>query len=193
MKRTFAVFSLVCILLSSQIAVPRNAHALVGGGMVLAGGAGIPLVVAGGVVAGLGVSVGTLYCYDNHDNGLGRVIGCMFVGLPAYAVAAIGLVLMDGESDLAFTELNVEQALALEVTPEQALAFNSELAEINSIRQTIQAEVRARADKGETPTSDEVSTLWREYRPMMSNDAFAALEKVSLRLGARLRALKEKK
>ena len=51
------------------------------------------------------------------------------------------IILNDNSHGLEFTELKQNQITEMGITPEQAAAFNSKLDEINTVKQSIEAEV----------------------------------------------------
>jgi len=174
--KKLVVFGLALCLVFSVIQ-PRRSEAAVGGIVCLAGGAGVPVVVTGGVMVLGGVLLGASAGASQNGIGFGAallgVVGILF-----------GLVVLDGEGsrDIAFSTITEDQAAQLGLSEAQAQAYNSELSEINAIRETIQADVLTQVDKGEDVTAQTVSDSWQSYRGVLSADAFLALEKVSMQL-----------
>jgi len=160
--------------IGGAVAQPQRSEAAIGGIIALTGGAGVSLMAVGGVMT----AAGGLVCeVARNSDDWDYLTVAFFAGV----FALIGIVILDGNGDreMVFSELAVEQALALGVSEEQARAYNGELAEINAVRESVQAEILTQAQKGEEVTAQAVSDTWQAYRAVISPEAFAALEKVS--------------
>ncbi len=150
--------------------IPAKSHALVGA--VVA----VPTVVAvGAITAGAGgVGLVSAILYGDR-RGAGRYDG-LLLGLASYVVIAVGLVILDDNSQgIAFGELDETKAVALGINAEEAAAYNSELEEINAAKQSIEMEVV----KMEEPSAEKAHALWQEMRGNISPAAYSAMEKVS--------------
>jgi len=177
--KKFVVLALV-VALGLVVVQPRRSEAAVGAIVALGGGAASLLVVGGVMTVG---GFGFLWAachgpqYEDCTDGLG--------GLGMISIL-LGLLLLDEQNrEIAFTALEAPQEQKLGVSVAQAQAYNSELPEINVIRETIQADVAARIDRGEEITNQQVKDQWQSYRELISSDAYFVLEKVSSQVFAK--------
>ena len=162
--------ALTALALSTSLAFtaapPRDAHAIVGAVTALAGGAGVPLLVAGAVATAAGIAGVT----DCESCGLGVMI-------TSFSMAFFGPILLDDGTvgDLEFVAVDQARAAQAGLTENERLAFNSELDEINAIKETITSDLK----RDEKPTAEKAHALWSEYGQSLSQDAFLGLGKIS--------------
>ena len=176
LKTALTAFALSTSL-AFTAATPRDAHAVVGAVTSLAGGAGVPLLVAGAVSTATGI-IGVQGCLRG-DCGVG-------VTLSLFGLALIGPILLDDGTvgDLEFVAVDQARAAQVGLTEIERLAFNSELDEINAIKETITSDL----NRDEKPTTEKAHALWNEYGQSLSLDAFSGLEKISAALRMQLEA-----
>lgn len=167
--------ALTALALSTSLAFtaapPRDAHAIVGAVTSLAGGAGVPLLVAGAVATATGFA-GVTYCLET---------GCgPRVGIASAIMIFFGPILLDDGTvgDLEFVAVDQARAAQAGLTENERLAFNSELDEINAIKETITSDLK----RDEKPTAEKAHALWNEYGQSLSQDAFSGLGKISTAL-----------
>ncbi len=162
----------LAISLTLSVLAPRRSEALVGA--VIAA----PVVVTVGAVTACtgGGVIGASFVVDLLTRDSGRVMPFLTVFLVGAAILGLGLVVLDDQShSVQFAPLDQGQIEKLGITTEQALAYNSELDEINVIKQTIETEVA----KSANPSVEQAHARWVELGAGISPNAFAALEKVS--------------
>jgi|GEM_PF-1712603 len=176
LKTALTAFALSTSLVFTA-ATPRDAHAIVGAVTSLAGGAGVPLLVAGAVSTATGI-LGVLGCV-NANCGIGGT-------LPLAGMALFGPILLDDGTvgDLEFVAVDQPRAAQVGLTENERLAFNSELDEINAIKETITSDLK----RDEKPTAEKAHALWNEYGQALSQDAFSGLEKISTALRMQMEA-----
>mgnify|MGYP003390206199 CR=1 FL=1 len=144
------VTSFVIALLLSTILFTPKSHALVGwivkspttrsvGGVVIAGGLAFSFI-------------GARTASDGWV-ALGNMIG-------GWMVAGLGLVILN-EQQIAEAEFTALNTTTKNYNDEELATYNSELAQLNAVHQTVVAQVRADANL------DEVQ-LWREYGALLS-------------------------
>jgi len=186
MKCAAIALLLVSSLILGSFAAPKRAEAAIGGIMSLAGGAGVPVIIAGGVltVAGVvGVGLGldafstcaTFSCTSDDFT---------FVSL---AVTVIGLVVLDDSNgqhgpSFSFGPLTAQQAAHLNLTAAELNSYNAELDEINAISQQVVAEVSASGATNARAGIQASAASWNTYKDEISPETFSALTKVSLGL-----------
>ena len=73
-------------------------------------------------------------------------------------------------------------AESLGVTEEQRVVFNSELDEVNAVKEMVEAEV----SKLEVEELDQVPALWDHYRSDLSSETFSVLEKIAKQFRAQV-------
>jgi hypothetical protein len=138
MKFTKSLVLVVMVSLALGLTTAKRSEALVGGGMALAGGAGVPVMVVGATLLCLG-SAGALYGMSHEP--------WIFGSHPAITMgvlsALLGIVLLDGENGRvpAFQTLDKDQAAKLGVTWGEAETYNGELEELNLVKERIAADM----------------------------------------------------
>ena len=179
MKKNILAMILVISMVLGTI-VPKLGQA--GVGALVA----VPTVITiGAITGGAGVASvvgGIIYRQRNSQPMDG--LGAMFLGA---MVIVIGLIILDDQSHgMEFTALDETKAAQLEITTEQAEAYNFELDEINAAKQSIESEVT----KMKKPSVEQVHALWQDMSANISPEAYSALEKVSAAFVANLKATK---
>ena len=160
--------------------VPRQSQAAVGGVMSIFGGAGIPVMVVGGVTVAGGVALyGTALAIkaEGSDSDAWRAFG---IGILSLGVTLVGLVVLDSKDQqgVTFGPLDEKTAQTLNVSPNELSAYNSELDEVNAIRD----EVTARLLESKNPTVQESQAAWAEFKDSISPESFSVVEKISLKM-----------
>ncbi len=104
------------------------------------------VIVVGGVVAAVGgvltidaFAAGPICTAPGFDG----VLSCLFTGIIGMSVGAVGLLILDGEQELAFSEARSSMKHLKGVSAEEIAVYNSELDQLNAINSEITAEVKA--------------------------------------------------
>lgn len=158
-KKIVVMAAVIMSIMSTGFA--KESHALIGLAFKSK-----PVKVIGGVGAGLGVGLGVYgYATAVTTASLGGVIvGAVFMYY-GVIVAGVGLVILDEKniSDIEFKAIDVNRPeYYTGFSREQVETYNNELAQLNSIRQTMIAESNDTAD-----TSD-AEALWKIYSSYLS-------------------------
>jgi hypothetical protein len=153
-KKIITAAAVIMAIMSTGFA--KDSHALIGLAFKSK-----PVKVVGAVGAGVGLGMGLIgFSTAATTTSLGAfIVGAtfMYYGL---IVAGVGLVILDEKniSDIEFKAIDPNRPeYYLGFTREQVETYNSELAQLNSIRQTMIAESNDTAD-----TSD-AEALWKIY------------------------------
>ena len=166
LKKTMTALMITAALVSSF--VPRTSHAAVGIGMLLFGGAGIPAIVIGGTFTAIGL-------------GMDLTSGSGFAGFvdaaEGLSLAFTGLVVLDtkDQQGVLFAALDDKATTNLKISPVEAAAYNSELDEVNAVRD----EVTARLLESKKPTMELSNETWNELKTQISPEAYSVVQKIS--------------
>ena len=181
--------SISALMISAVLAtgfVPRQSQAAVGGVMSIFGGAGIPVMVVGGVTTAGGLALyGTALAVKagGSDSDGWRAFG---IGILSIGVTLVGLVVLDSKDQqgAVFGTLDDKTAQAMNISSNELAAYNSELDEVNAIRD----EVTARLLESKNPTVQESQAAWSELKGSISPESFSVVEKISLNMVSQIQA-----
>lgn len=134
---------------------------------------GAPLLIAGVVVAGGGAITYALGKDQCGSNEYGLCSGLW--GLFTAPIILIGLVLLDGEQQVAFGELSPEQAKSLGVSAADAAIFNAEVDQVNMLMQDVKEEL----SQIKKPTVNDSAAAWSNVKDMVSPETFAVMKKIA--------------
>lgn len=172
--RSTCILFLALLAFVTGISVPRNAHAIIGipAATAATGGlAGFGALMGGLAVTGLGV--GAFYYGLQPATKDGTML--VWLGL-CYIIG--GLLILDSPGEVAFAALTENQAAALAITDEERDAYNSELDELNAVRQSVKSELDERAEKGEKITVGISKKAWLKHFAEVSPASFSAAQKI---------------
>lgn len=177
MKKTLSFAIAGSILVQSLLAAPP-AHALVAAGLGIAG------VAAGGVVAlvgsGIFVAGGGLFIYNatgadvDSSDSLESILG-------SAALCGVGIVVLDQErgGTFAYSAITPEQAATLGITDAHALeVYNSEVPQINAIRETVAKQLDAQKSQGQSVAVQDSAALWAQYGTTLSPESFEVMNTI---------------
>ncbi|MEK7690085.1 MAG: hypothetical protein AAB425_03600 [Bdellovibrionota bacterium] len=180
-KKTLIIACAVSTLATGMNLVRSpSAHAAIGA--IATGGAiSVPVAIAAGSVLGLGLTYGIIVDVSWGDG--------MVVGTAVWSVIGLiigGIILDEQSGQVSFAEIETEEkALSLGLNAAEAQAYNSELDQVNAVRETIEAEV-ATVDGDRLKAAE---ALWADYGAnALSQDAWSAVQKVSHNLAVQLEA-----
>jgi cell division protein FtsB len=88
-----------------------------------------------------------------------------------------GLVILDDNGKMTFGELEADKASEAGVTADEAAAYNSELEELNAIKDMVSSEV-ADLEGSKEVRAEAAKELWTVYQDYVSPEAFSALVKL---------------
>lgn len=88
-----------------------------------------------------------------------------------------GLVVLDDNGKMTFGELEEAKALEAGITADETVAYNSELEELNAIKDMVSSEV-ATIEGSREIKAEAAKELWTDYQNYVSEDAFSALVKL---------------
>jgi hypothetical protein len=128
----------------------------------------------GGVVTAAGVSGFTISAIVANVTGSYSAIGLMILSVP---VAIVGLVILDEKNaDLKFSQLPLKKARVLAVSPEDIAIYNTEVEELNVVKETIESRV---SDKS---TQADIDYLWSEYKDTLSPETLKVAAQVTIKV-----------
>lgn len=173
MKNRF-IAGITAVLAVAQLASARPSQAAIGGlTTLLLPPVGIPILALGGLSFGLG---GAVYIARSAQDKSDPYP--MLVGVP---LMLLGLVLLEdnGRTEVRFSEMSPEQGAALGLSAAETQSYNSELEEINAIRESVEAELFLRFKSAGEVSSQDAATIWDRYSDTISPEALAAVRKIS--------------
>ena len=128
----------------------------------------------GGVVTAAGVSGVTISAIVANVTGSYSAIGLMILSVP---VAIVGLVILDEKNaDLKFSQLPLNKARVLAVSPEDIAIYNTEVEELNVVKETIESRVSAKS------TEADIDYLWSEYKDTLSPETLKVAAQVTIKV-----------
>lgn len=131
-----------------------------------------PLLIAGVVVAGGGVvtyAIGSKDCDDQY--GLCKGLWQLFMA----PVVLIGLVMLDGEQQVAFNELSSAQASKLGISEADLAIYNSEVDQVNMLA----ADVKSELSQLKKPTLKDSAAAWSNVKDLVSPETYAVMIKIA--------------
>lgn len=134
------------------------------------------VAVVGLAVIGTGV-VGGFIATEIMTDGCSE-LGCLIGIIPfiaGAAVAAIGVVILDGEQSIEFQALDKAAAAKLKLSEVERLSFNEELDQANMLL----ADVSAEMSKIAKPTAQDSVNAWNEVKDLVSPATFSAMQKIA--------------
>ncbi len=163
MKKILNLFFVAMTVFTISNSKPSEAAvgALVGGPFVLIG---LITVGAGGVVAAI-----PLTCAPNCKEG---AIAVLFLGA---IIAAVGLVVLDGEQPFAFSELSASEAKNLGINAHDLDIYHSELEQANALVK----EVTYQLSKVENQKVEDSARAWSSVEDLVSSETFSVMRKIA--------------
>jgi hypothetical protein len=165
--KKFRILALVIAIGCAQATNPSKAQGAIGIGLTASGAgspAGVPLLIAGGVLSALGFAQGS-----EGMNG----------AIPFYMLVVGAILLDDNQMEMPYAPIMIEDAKKLGVSEVQFASYNDEIEKINLIREQIQAEMYAAVDRGEKVDFSVAHEKWQHYKKYISPSAYLVLEKIS--------------
>lgn len=165
----------VFMLLNSQPSKAAVGFVFGGAGLVTAG-----LYAMGGGAAS--ATLGGVACLTGIDRtGSSTGPGCaasLYAVIGGILAGAFGLLILEEESVIQFSPLDIPSAKRLKVSKSEREAFNREVDEVNALA----SYVDRRLQVSEDPKVEDAKEIWEEVRGSISEDAFSALIKISSQL-----------
>lgn len=131
-----------------------------------------PVLIAGIVIAGGGTIV-TAVNAAKCDGDLSSLCAG-FIWLLGIPVIAVGLIVLDGEQEIAFTELTAAEAAKLGVTASELEIYNSEVDQANALL----ADVKSELSKLEKPSAQDSKIAWDAVSGLISPETYATMQKI---------------
>jgi hypothetical protein len=161
-KKTLATAVLVAAT-TATVAMPNTSYALVG---ALTGT--VPTLLVG---AAIGVPfMGHLLVAKSNNE---ASVDAMF--------SILGLLIMDGRNgaDFRFKQISSQEAEKCGITAAEANAYNSELDEINQVKQAVQADIASHSDASTEAQAEVSKAAWEKYSSYLSPEAYQAVRKIA--------------
>lgn len=168
MKKTLAKLLAIATLLTSL-----QAHALVG---FMAGDD--DMVVAGAVM--IDISSITVVDRDVYYRPGRRVAIYTYRTLTYLPLALFGLFVLDENGNRNFQELSNAKASELGISESEMNAYNSELEEVNAVKDMIVEDVASLESNEDKMQA--IGQAWNESAEVLSTDALSAVQKISAQL-----------
>jgi len=173
------VLMLAGTLLVGSAVTPKRADAIVGAVTNIAGGAGFPALILGGVLIASGATIMNVTDPGSATTTTNAVISAIgFVG--GAGLTVLGFILLDEQnSSLSFAALTPDKAAALGISTDEMQSFNSELEELNAIADQASVAVRSSGARTVSDATEASSLVWKDCKDSLSPLTFSALTKVS--------------
>ena len=132
-----------------------------------------PVLIAGIAITGTGIVGTAIYASKCGNGDLNEICKALIVilGIP---VIAVGLIVLDGEQDIAFSELSASEASRLGVSEAELATYNSEIDQANMLM----ADVKSELSKLEKPTAQDSVKAWSAVRDLVSPATYATMQKI---------------
>lgn len=180
MKKLTSCLVLLLTLSTAPVAT-RSAHAVVMGGSAIvyaANGAAIPAAIGPMALDGLEILLGGgagvgLAAWCGHDP-------CSILGVAGALAVIAGLTILDDDAQAVpqFSALGPEQASRLGLSSLEISTYQAEIPEINSVMQTITAELSARRAQGQAVSPTDAAGLWAEYSGSLSPESLQVMHAI---------------
>ena len=90
-----------------------------------------------------------------------------------FTTGVVGLVVLDSKTaDMKFSEITEKTMQELEISLEERDIYNSEVDQLNLIKEEIESQL------GDSPSPQEVETLWKEYQGYLSAETQKVASKI---------------
>ena len=153
-KSAFLSFALILAL-----AVPRPSQAAVGLAV------NMPALVVSGIVTLSGASVGGLAGAIFEDGDVLRI---------SLLLGFIGIILLDGEQEMAFAPLEAAGAQKLHISALELESYNREIDQVNALASYAAEELA----KLHNPTAEDSKMIWQRLQTEVSPETFSTLTKI---------------
>jgi hypothetical protein len=161
LKAFFAILLTVVTLTHSQ---PSKAAV---GAMAAASG----VATAGLILTATGaISIPILCNVKGGDWGV-----MVLLMIASVASVGIGVIVLDGEQQLLFNQVNPKDTAKLGLTSEEVQSFNEELDQANMLLSDVTLELT----KMNKPSSQDSAKLWNEMKDLVSPATFSAMQKIA--------------
>lgn len=132
-----------------------------------------PVLIAGIAITGTGV-IGTAIYASKCGNGDLNELCKAFIVILGIPVIAVGLIVLDGEQDIAFSELSAAEASKIGVSAADLAIYNSEIDQANMLM----ADVKSELSQLEKPTAQDSAKAWSAVRDFVSPATYATMQKI---------------
>lgn len=135
-----------------------------------------PVLIAGLAIGGTGLVGTTIGLFKCGESGSGDAQGwcgafILILGIP---VILLGLVVLEGEQEVQFRELNNAEASKIGITNDELEVYNSEIDQANMLI----ADVKAELSKIKKPTAKDSSAAWNDVKDLVAPATYAAMQKI---------------
>ncbi|MBT3981013.1 MAG: hypothetical protein HOE90_06640 [Bacteriovoracaceae bacterium] len=156
----------------------NNAQALVAG-IATGGTISTPIIIAALSAPATGFAVGATL-----DLTTGEECLCNGTSILTVFGTLIGILILDENvSEIEFSRIETaEEAALLDVSIDDAKVFNSEIFELNAIKQT----VTKKSNELKNPTLKKINEFWKSYEEMLSPQTLLVASKISNKLAQSL-------
>ncbi|MFL5783592.1 MAG: hypothetical protein ACJ76H_03210 [Bacteriovoracaceae bacterium] len=135
-----------------------------------------PVLIAGLAIGGVGVVgsvIGLAKC--NQQSGDSAAWCGVIVVLLGVPVVLIGLVVLDGEQQLSFRELNNNEAAKIGVSAQELAVYNSEIDQANMLLSNVKEDLSAINN----PTEKDSINAWSSVRDLVSPETYSVMQKIA--------------
>lgn len=127
------------------------------------------LAITGGGAIGTAISAGK--CSTGEAQGLCQAL-MIILGIP---VLALGLIVLEGEQEIAFRELNSAEAEKIGVSSNDLEIYNSEIDQANMLM----ADVKTELSRMNKPTAKDASKVWNDVKELVSPATYSTMQKIA--------------
>lgn len=133
-----------------------------------------PVLIAGLAITGTGV-IGTAIYASKCGNGDLNELCKVFILMLGIPVIAVGLIVLDGEQEIAFHELTNAEAAKIGVSNDELAVYNSEIDQANMLM----ADVKSELSKIAKPTAQDSASAWSSVKELVSPATYATMQKIA--------------
>lgn len=186
-KKISFVGLMLSIFMFSSIIRPINSYALIGVGVsIFGGGAGVPLIIAGGSMASaglVGVGSGAVWALKKPSAVSGKAekkpaITPIELIAGSFLFGLIGVVILEDQDNfvqLEYTKIEPALAKTLNTTEKSIKRYNKRLPEINAMVESAVNELKGL----KTVTMQDSKNIWDLKKSMIPADVFDVFAKVN--------------
>ncbi len=135
-----------------------------------------PVLIAGLVIGGaglIGTTIGIAKCNKRpSDSAAWCGLFVLLVGAP---VMLIGLIVLDGEQEVQFRELDSQEASKLGISESDLAVYNSEVDQTNMLM----ADVKSELSRIKNPTAQDSKNAWSSVKDLVSPATYTIMQKIA--------------
>lgn len=135
-----------------------------------------PVLIAGLVIGGgalVGTTIGVVKCNENGGGSESGLCGAIMILIGA-PILILGLVVLDGEQEVQFRELNDAEAAKIGISSDDLEIYNSEIDQANMLI----ADVKTELSKIKKPSAQDSAKAWSSVKDLVSPATYETMQKI---------------